>query len=989
SGRDQLHFVGRPPISAFPLVYPAAAAAPAATPNGTGRPPGYHYVYTYGGSVHGRVNGRLGRLRVPASPCEATRGSGAWCLAFGCQASADRQASPRVPLGAVLRHLSLLSGNSSRAPGVRHPAHSCSICTEKSLRNAPDHLSSTAVNPCGSNYSALAPVAVRQLPCRAPVSDALSSPSVCTPMPAPAGDGHFESVDRGSWTARSLTLGIVSESQTIKRFKVILGPLFDDFFGDLYRDISSLLEAGLLNTEQTQPMRQIISRRRCTECASSVGALRVRQSGLRLAPVWAAEPAASALPAAFIEPLRSLRQICIEVFAASDWLGRLSGFERHPVATIRPTAKSCLARCRGRGWLRRLSGRQRRRPVSCRWLRQAVGGRGAACASPSSWHFDACPPENECENGHHNCDLERQVCVDQIDGFRCECRPGYNWNNATRICEPGRLPTKPDVCTCLFGSHRRHLPTLPAHCNGHSNCAGPSPADRATCLSCHNNTRGSHCQFCSSAARGRDAASGQACLPCSQPCARATLRAAAASSGSPRGNYRLGFNRLLPCKPCQCNGHSDFCLPDTGQGCRLARTTPEHSCTDPRPARCRRAAVRRVRGFLFGQAYGRPAQCYHKMGVNNYFCLDYRHSQKACGVPDRPPLCLLGGPLLLPGETPASSTSTSRLFVDIIRGAADLYLRAVSRPHIRVNNTVDANGFWSNLVSIDYQAAGGNVAKATRRSKAPLAVSSATRPVLSDRVLEVSANPYLTYVSLRRLSGQHPDSEKCHQARPHHHSVPELRVLAEQFYLGVSTDVNVSGIVFLPSGPEPHQPAGVLLHVSSSCFFLLFAPGCAGLEGSPARTAGRVVGQRRNRERQSMAARPFVAMRGCVNPAVLEPLVHRELAGKAGQAAALVHFCAHPAAPSPAWRLLLTSQIGASFALGDADVWRPVLCTQARASPELSIATQCEAAEAAANAEIVVVAQSWPARRGRCLETPCDTKRRFPASHLQSNKPLL
>lgn len=69
-----------------------------------------------------------------------------------------------------------------------------------------------------------------------------------------------------------------------------------------------------------------------------------------------------------------------------------------------------------------------------------------------SWHYVRCPPEDECENGHHNCEAESQRCVDRPDGFICECGAGYKpvispkVPSKTTVCEPvcplGRLLTK-------------------------------------------------------------------------------------------------------------------------------------------------------------------------------------------------------------------------------------------------------------------------------------------------------------------------------------------------------------------------------------------------------------------------------------------------------------------------------------------------------------------------------------------------------------------
>lgn len=51
---------------------------------------------------------------------------------------------------------------------------------------------------------------------------------------------------------------------------------------------------------------------------------------------------------------------------------------------------------------------------------------GAACAGDArSWHYAECPPEDECANGHHDCDARSERCVNLLHGFKCECNQGY------------------------------------------------------------------------------------------------------------------------------------------------------------------------------------------------------------------------------------------------------------------------------------------------------------------------------------------------------------------------------------------------------------------------------------------------------------------------------------------------------------------------------------------------------------------------------------
>ncbi|XP_078064437.1 multiple epidermal growth factor-like domains protein 8 [Mustelus asterias] len=51
-------------------------------------------------------------------------------------------------------------------------------------------------------------------------------------------------------------------------------------------------------------------------------------------------------------------------------------------------------------------------------------GKQSCPASDGIWAFMSCPPENECLNGHHDCD-DTQNCTDKLQGFECICRNGY------------------------------------------------------------------------------------------------------------------------------------------------------------------------------------------------------------------------------------------------------------------------------------------------------------------------------------------------------------------------------------------------------------------------------------------------------------------------------------------------------------------------------------------------------------------------------------
>ena len=157
----------------------------------------------------------------------------------------------------------------------------------------------------------------------------------------------------------------------------------------------------------------------------------------------------------------------------------------------------------------------------------------------SNWNLFSCPAENECLNGHSQCHLDTQICVDTPDSYECHCKPGFqnravSGNDAAAdSCEPVCTQgchfgscVSPDVCRCHF-SYTGESCDQPCQCHGHSECTGPDRLD--VCLKCHNNTMGDQCQFC-----------------------------APFHVGDPRIEGSEG-----KCLPCQdfCHGHSSFCLP--------------------------------------------------------------------------------------------------------------------------------------------------------------------------------------------------------------------------------------------------------------------------------------------------------------------------------------------------------------------------------------------------------------------------------------------
>lgn len=106
------------------------------------------------------------------------------------------------------------------------------------------------------------------------------------------------------------------------------------------------------------------------------------------------------------------------------------------------------------------------------------------------WYFVHCPPENECENGHHKCNASSENCHNLVNGYECICGSGYR--NGGGICIPvcsqgcvRGVCTRPGVCNCDFGYVGANC-SIQCQCNGHSNCEGPDKLDQ--CITCHNNT---------------------------------------------------------------------------------------------------------------------------------------------------------------------------------------------------------------------------------------------------------------------------------------------------------------------------------------------------------------------------------------------------------------------------------------------------------------------------------------------------------------------
>lgn len=223
-----------------------------------------------------------------------------------------------------------------------------------------------------------------------------------------------------------------------------------------------------------------------------------------------------------------------------------------------------------------------------------------------SWNYLKCPAEDECRNGHHDCDNVTEQCVDLPDSYQCICADGYRAGeeSCVPICSQGcyfGTCIHPNVCKCDFGYVGANC-SIACMCSGHSDCAGPDQLD--VCLKCMNNTRGDRCEKCekfyvkkdgkcescssfchghtdvcvSSDSKNLDELNGPTaedavCLNCGN--FTSDRRCGTCIDGYFRGTTNLND----PCRKCMCNGHGDTCDPVTGEKCNCANNTEsEQTC---------------------------------------------------------------------------------------------------------------------------------------------------------------------------------------------------------------------------------------------------------------------------------------------------------------------------------------------------------------------------------------------------------------------------
>ncbi|XP_049864899.1 multiple epidermal growth factor-like domains protein 8 [Pectinophora gossypiella] len=336
-----------------------------------------------------------------------------------------------------------------------------------------------------------------------------------------------------------------------------------------------------------------------------------------------------------------------------------------------------------------------------------------------SWHYTRCPPENECENGHHQCKAESEVCRDLPMGYECECGQGHKRAAAggcQAVCAQGCVRgvcVSPDVCRCDFGYVGANC-TIQCQCNGHSHCEGPDKLDK--CIECHNNTMGNQCEKCKPNFVGDPTDNGQ-CIPCSVHChghttictndmsevaptsrdvssadledyyretgsnARARCVRCANNTDGPRcercieGYFRGSEELRDPCRPCECHGHGDTCDPVTGEKCNCGNNTESDvSCQTASSSKnsaqeCWRYQCVKCRDLYMGDPRN-GHQCYKTINIENKLCFDGK-SIDECKMKPRP---LYPGQTVFVAVNPRYMNVDIRVIVDVTQGAVDLYL---------------------------------------------------------------------------------------------------------------------------------------------------------------------------------------------------------------------------------------------------------------------------------------------------------------------------
>ncbi|XP_048476526.1 multiple epidermal growth factor-like domains protein 8 [Rhincodon typus] len=543
---------------------------------------------------------------------------------------------------------------------------------------------------------------------------------------------------------------------------------------------------------------------------------------------------------------------------------------------------------------------------------------GQTCpASEGSWAFMSCPPENECLNGHHDCD-DTQNCTDKLQGFECLCRNGYMQDSGLGLCKPvceqgcvNGTCVQPNSCQCHFGYVGPNC-SVQCQCNQHSNCESVSARDR--CLQCVNNTKGDHCEKCQPLFVG-SAVAGGLCKPCSNFCnnnshiciMREQYERAKAnpekyslepamitdwlnegpwednavcvqcqnnSSGERCESCLDGFFLLDgKCTKCQCNGHWDRCRVTDGTECQCQNNT-ETSCptaqTDKRDcykyqcARCKE-------NFLGNPTNGR--QCYRQITVEQEYCFDPTSQSNCYHEPNIKNLPL--GRSVLFAVQPKFTNVDIRITIDVTFGGVDVY---VSNSHSAFTVSVDPRTGFHRVQVGDPEAR--REAPGLRRKRSAAYNASAVLPEGPERVREEQAEGLTTYVTVgsrHTVLVVRAVRERLVVTYPYElHALKTQRFFMVLLGVGNGETGESQGLLFFRQD-QAHIDLFVFFSVFFSCFFL-FLSVCVLLWKLKQFVNFQQEHRRHIQEMNKMASRPFAHLAVYLEPdpeLLLLPLRHQ------------------------------------------------------------------------------------------------------------------
>ncbi|XP_072325193.1 multiple epidermal growth factor-like domains protein 8 isoform X2 [Scyliorhinus torazame] len=536
------------------------------------------------------------------------------------------------------------------------------------------------------------------------------------------------------------------------------------------------------------------------------------------------------------------------------------------------------------------------------------------------WAFMSCPPENECLNGHHNCD-DTQNCTDKLLGFECICRNGYMHDSVVGLCKPvceqgcvNGTCVQPNNCQCHFGYVGQNC-SVECQCNQHSNCESISALDR--CLQCVNNTKGNHCEKCQPLFVG-SALAGGLCKPCTSYCnnnsricvmrehiekartepERYPLDPAKITSWLLEGPWEenavcvhcqnnssgercescLDGYFLLDgkCTKCQCNGHWDRCRTTDGTECQCQNNT-ETSCptaqTDKKDcykyqcARCKE-------NFLGNPTNGR--QCYRQITVEQEYCFDPTSQNNCYHEPNIKNLPL--GRTVLFAVQPKFTNVDIRITIDVTFGGVDVY---ISNSHSSFTVSVDsATGFHAVQVGDPDSHREAQSPELLRRRRA-LNVSTALPEAQEvERMREERANGLTTYITIgseHTILMVRAVRERLVITYPYElHTLKTQRFFMVLLGVGNGSGDESQGLLFFRQD-QAHIDLFVFFSVFFSCFFL-FLSVCVLLWKVKQFVDFRREHHRHIQEMNKMASRPFAKLAVYFEPdmeLVFLPLRHR------------------------------------------------------------------------------------------------------------------